>query len=79
MSFIGLSTDTVTSYLRRFCQLVIEAIYPNCTIIGGPGIEVQINESKFAERTYNCGNHVGGSSWIFKDIDQEKNWFAVVV
>ena len=33
-------------------------------IIGGPGVEVEIDESKFGKKTYNRGRQVEGH-WVF--------------
>ena len=34
-------------------------------MIGGPGIIVEINESKFAKRKHHRGKRCGDGSWIF--------------
>ena len=58
---------------------MIDDIYPQKQIIGGEGIEVQIDESKFAKRKYHQGHRAGYSSWVFRGINKNKNRFAVVV
>ena len=48
--------------------------------IGGPGVVVEIDESKFGKRKYNTGKRVDGV-WVFGGIerDNKKNCFFVVV
>ena len=38
-------------------------------LIGGPGVEVKINESKFGKRKYNRGRVVDGH-WVFGGIER---------
>ena len=38
------------------------------TMIGGPGIEVQIDESAFGQRKYNCGHFVA-TKWVMGGIE----------
>ncbi len=48
--------------------------------IGGVGIEVQINESKFAKRKYNRSCIVGRDiTWILGGIDANGRWYAAPV
>ena len=58
---------------------MIDDIDPQKQIIGGEGIEVQIDESKFAKRKYHQGHRAGYSSWVFGGINKNKNWFAILV
>jgi transposase-like protein len=53
---------------------------PSSKSIGGPGVIVEIDESKFGKRKYNKGHHVEGA-WVFGAREREngKNCFFVVV
>ncbi len=46
------SSNTITNYYYHFCQLMANMIVETDIIVGGPGIEVEIDESKFAKRKY---------------------------
>jgi hypothetical protein len=50
ISFSKLAKETATNYYGHFCQLVANMIDETNLKIGGPGIEVEIDESKFAKR-----------------------------
>ena len=69
----------IAAYHNWFCQLVIDDIDSQKHIIGGKGIEFQIDKSEFAKRKYHRGHRVGDGSWVFGGIDKNKNWFGVVV
>ena len=36
--------------------------------IGGPGVEVQIDESAFGKRKYNCGHYVD-TKWVLGGVE----------
>ena len=38
-------------------------------MIGGPGVEVEIDESKFGKRKYNRGRQVEGH-WVFGGVER---------
>ena len=77
---VGISgTDTAVnwySYCREVCeQILIEDNRP----VGGPGLTVEIDESKYGKRKYNRGRRVEGQ-WVFGGICREdKNCFLVTV
>ena len=50
-------------------------------MIGGLGIVVEINESKFAKYKYHRGKRCGDSSWIFGGIQRTdtKRFFAIPI
>jgi hypothetical protein len=39
-------------------------------MVGGPGIEVEIDESKFAKRKYHQGHRMGMKDWVFGRIEK---------
>ena len=75
---IGWSPNTVVdwkTYTRDLCAVAMK----HCNYaIGGPGIEVQIDESKFGKRKYNKGRRIEGC-WVFGGIERIWNgnrWVA---
>ena len=53
----------------------------NVQLIGGPGIIVELDESKFAKRKYNQGHAVVNDDWVFGAVErtpERKCFFAVV-
>ena len=84
---LGVSSKTVTDYFAHLRNLIGEMISDADLMIGGVGIEVEIDESKFAKRKYHRGHQVGLSKdWIFGGIEKKlrpgetkKRWFAVKV
>ena len=49
----GLSENVVTNFIGFFRQLMSLALDAEDTQIGGPGIVVEIDKTKFGERKYN--------------------------
>ena len=66
---------TIQVYLSKFEKIIISDIDDELEYIGGPGIEVQLDESKFGKRKYHKGHKVDGV-WIFGDVEltQEKSF-----
>lgn len=76
----GHSPKTVTSYMNFFRELVIDTLQDDNNIIGGEGIIVEIDESKFGRRKYHRGRIIEGV-WVFGGIERtkEKKCFVKVV
>jgi transposase-like protein len=66
--------------LKIFTNIIASSFENREIKIGGPGIEVQLDESKFGKRKYNRGHHVEGA-WVFGGVEvtQERKFFALVV
>jgi hypothetical protein len=67
---LGWSANNVeqwTLYLREVC---VEAVEHRHALrkIGGPGIEVQIDEAKFGKRKYNRGKQIKGT-WVLGGVE----------
>ncbi|EFX60123.1 hypothetical protein DAPPUDRAFT_19746, partial [Daphnia pulex] len=64
----------------NFCREVAEDIViNNSEKIGGVGVVVEIDESKFGKRKYNRGKRVDGV-WVFGGVERETGkCFLVVV
>ena len=55
---------------RNFCREVCETVLMNeSEKIGGPGVQVEIDESKFGKRKYHRGRRVDGV-WVFGGIEK---------
>lgn len=77
----SISAHTVIDWYN-FCRDICVELLENSEsrVIGGPGIVVEIDESKFGKRKYHRGKRVDGV-WVFGGIerDNKKNCFFVVV
>jgi hypothetical protein len=80
VAFTGISPKTVTIFGSYFRQLVSSSLDTDDTIVGGEGVIVEIDESKFGKRKYNVGHRVGGA-WVIGGVERtsEKLVFAEVV
>ena len=64
MHELKLSKKTVTEWFMFFRESCIFAIMKRSEQIGGNGVEVEIDESKFGKRKYHRGHKVEGQ-WVF--------------
>ncbi len=61
-----------------FCREVIyEAMVTNKQQLGGHGVEVEIDESKFGRRKYYRGHYVDGQ-WVFGMFERRTGRVAMV-
>jgi transposase-like protein len=67
----GHSSETVSTFYAHFRCLVTSALRPEDQVIGGPGIVVEIDETKLGKRKYNRGHRVDGV-WIVVGIERIK-------
>jgi hypothetical protein len=76
----GHSTATVSAYRVYFRDLVSNMLETDDMIIGGPGIQVQVDETKFGKRKYHRGHRVDGA-WVLVGVEktEERLVFAEVV
>jgi IS1 family transposase len=74
------SSATVCSFMSYFNQLVGNMVTDENCQIGGPGVEVEIDESKIAKRKYQRGHRVEGA-WIIGGVErtEERKLFVVRV
>jgi transposase-like protein len=80
LAMSGHSKPTIVDYFGFFRQLVTSTLDPEDTLVGGPNIVVQVDESKFGKRKNNRGSHREGA-WVIGGIEQteEKKFFLEVV
>jgi transposase-like protein len=70
--YTGQSTKTVAAYYGYYRQVVIESLDEEDSIIGGPGIIVELDESKFGKRKYNRGHRVEGC-WVLGGVERTES------
>jgi transposase-like protein len=80
MNITGHSKPTITNFISNLRQLVSASLVRDDTIIGGEGVIVEIDESKFGKRKYNRGHRVEGV-WVIGGVERtaQKLMFAEVV
>jgi transposase-like protein len=78
--FTGHSPNTATAYVKYFRQVVCEAVLDDNNMVGGEGIIVEIDESKFGKRKNNRGHPVEGV-WVVGGVERtyERRFFAETV
>jgi len=76
----GNSKQTISNFITLLRQVVSTSLDTDDTIIGGDGIVVEIDESKFGKHKYNCGHRVDGV-WVIGGVERtnERLMFAEVV
>jgi len=66
-----LSTETVVDWLSYCREICLEIVARQTSqLIGGPGLTVEVDESKFGKRKYNKGRLVEGQ-WVVGSICRE--------
>jgi transposase-like protein len=69
MTFTGHGSATIASHARFCRELVGQAIEDDGEMIGGPGMIVEIDESKFGKRKYHRGHRVEGV-WVLGGVER---------
>lgn len=72
IKYSGHSSTTITAYYDYFRKLVSDSLDEEDFQIGGPGIIVEIDESKFGKRKYHRGHFVEGA-WIFGGVERTED------
>ena len=70
-NILGISSATVSKWLAMFRDYIAISLDNDNLVIGGPGIEVQIDESKFGKRKYNKGHPIEGVL-VFGGVEKTK-------
>jgi hypothetical protein len=69
----GVSQHTLVDwneFCRESCEVALEKMLEGGQLIGGVGVVVEIDESKFAKRKYNRGHSVKGG-WVLGGREKE--------
>lgn len=76
----GWCADTVYNWTNSIQDLITMVVLRDNVQIGGPGVVVEIDESKFGKRKHHKGHRVEGA-WVFGGVEltPERKFFAVVV
>jgi hypothetical protein len=69
MHLLQISQKTAVDWYNFIRHVCAEHFQRNPVVIGGPGIEVEIDESKFGRRKYNRGRWQEGH-WVFGGIER---------
>jgi transposase-like protein len=80
VSVCGLSSSTVSEWTKFLRQLVGQSLETRTLKIGGPGVIVEIDETKMGKRKFNRGHRVEGV-WVVCGVERtaEKRYFAISV
>lgn len=68
----GHSEHTVCNFFKHYRQLISSSLTIEDQIIGGPGVVVEIDETKLGKRKYNRGHHVDGV-WVVVGVEKMTN------
>lgn len=78
VSMTGHSNKTVGNFLHYFRQLVSSHLDEEDTMVGGPGVIVEIDESKFGKRKHHRGHSVEGV-WVVGGVERTSERKAFVI
>jgi transposase-like protein len=69
VTMTGFAENTVTRFYWLFRRLAATSASEVDTVIGGPGIIVEVDETKLGRRKYNRGHHVDGV-WVIVGVER---------
>jgi hypothetical protein len=72
LKITGHSPNTITDYMNHYRHHVASSLESDDTVVGGEGVEVQVDESKFGKRKYNRGHRVEGV-WVIGGVELSEN------
>jgi hypothetical protein len=67
------SQHTIVDYYHFCRQTCYEVLESNNEMLGGPGVEVEIDEAKMGRRKFHRGRRVDGV-WLFGAVERGCNW-----
>ena len=79
-SITQFSKHTITSFYSHFRRLVESSLAEEHQVIGGPGVIVEVDETKLGKRKYHRGHRVEGV-WVVVGVErsEERRVFVVAV
>lgn len=79
-SITGFNQKTITRFYKHFRRLVASTLDIDATVIGGPGIVIELDETKLGKRKYHRGHRVDGV-WVVVGVERtpERRVFMVPV
>jgi hypothetical protein len=74
------SGSMISAFYNHLRRLVTDSIDDDGTLVGGDGIIVEIDESKFGKRKYNRGHRVDGY-WVLEGVERtdERKLFVLTI
>uniref|UniRef100_A0AAF5D994 CDT1 Geminin-binding domain-containing protein n=1 Tax=Strongyloides stercoralis TaxID=6248 RepID=A0AAF5D994_STRER len=69
IGYTQISKPTIATLNKYTCQLLADAVDLSDVTIGGPGIIVEIEESKFGKVKYHRGHRVEGA-WVLGGVER---------
>lgn len=67
---LSISSNTYSDWASFCREVCLKSNFSDITMLGGEGVIVEIDESKFGKRKYNRGREVKGK-WVFGAIERE--------
>lgn len=76
----GIQSESVVAWTSYVRQLLGDNVHMESVQIGGPGVIVEVDETKMGKRKYNRGHHVEGV-WVIAGVERtpDRNFFLVEV
>lgn len=69
VAMTGCSSATVTSFAGHLRELVADSLTEEDCVVGGPGVVVEIDETKLGKRKYERGHRVEGV-WVLGGVER---------
>ncbi|KAI4293304.1 hypothetical protein PAPHI01_2578 [Pancytospora philotis] len=75
---LPVSKAAIGSLMKRASTSVVEAYYKDAGLLGGPGIIVEVDESKFGKRKYHRGHRIEGL-WVFGMVERTPERRSILI
>lgn len=67
---LGIGSDHTIIDWQSFIRDVCIEWHQNHPLLGGPGVEVELDESLFMKAKHNRGRNLGNDNWIFGGVER---------